>query len=66
MVAEFVGAPLKYDLVDFHSSRPGHDLRYALDGAKLAASGWVAPLSLEDSLRQAVEWTVARPEWLRL
>lgn len=66
MVAEFVGAPLKYDLVDFHSSRPGHDLRYALDGAKLAASGWVAPLSLEESLRQAVEWTVARPEWLRL
>jgi len=66
MIAEFVGRPLKYDLVDFHSSRPGHDLRYALDGGRMRAAGWVAPFSLEDSLRRTVEWTLARPEWLNL
>jgi dTDP-glucose 4,6-dehydratase len=66
MVAEFVGKPLRYDLVDFHSSRPGHDLRYALDGGKMRAAGWRAPFSLEDSLRRTVEWTLARPEWLDL
>lgn len=66
MVAEFVGKPLKYDLVDFHSSRPGHDLRYALDGGLIRAAGWEAPFSLEDSLRRTVEWTLRHPEWLNL
>lgn len=65
MVADILGKELHYTLVDFHSSRPGHDLRYALDGSKLAALGWKAPLSLDDSLKNTVEWTIARPEWLK-
>lgn len=56
---------LRYTLIDFHSSRPGHDLRYALDGSKLAALGWKAPLSLDESLKNTVEWTIERPEWLK-
>ena len=66
MIADAVGKPLKYELVDFHSSRPGHDLRYALDGTKIADTGWKAPIPLEDSLRKTVEWTLAHPEWLNL
>jgi len=66
MIAHAVGKPLKYELVDFHSSRPGHDLRYALDGTKIADTGWKAPIPLEDSLRKTVEWTLAHPEWLNL
>lgn len=66
MIARYAGRPLRYDLVDFHSSRPGHDLRYALDGSKIAETGWQAPLSLEDSLQRTVKWTMAHPEWLRL
>ena len=31
-IAEVQNKELKYEMVDFHSSRPGHDLRYALDG----------------------------------
>ena len=27
-------------MVDFHSSRPGHDLRYALDGSLMKEIGW--------------------------
>lgn len=64
-VAIILGKELRYKLVDFHSSRPGHDLRYALDGSKLAALGWKAPLSLDDSLKNTVEWTIKRPEWLK-
>lgn len=64
-VAAILGKELKYELIDFHSSRPGHDLRYALDGSKLAALGWKAPLSLDESLKNTVEWTIARPEWLK-
>jgi len=66
MIADAVGKPLRYDLVDFHSSRPGHDLRYALDGGKMAASGWKAPYSLEASLERTVDWTLSHPEWLNL
>lgn len=52
--------------VSFHSSRPGHDLRYALDGSLLASLGWKAPVPLEESLERTVRWTLAHPEWLAL
>lgn len=65
MVAGFVGKPLNYELVDFHSSRPGHDLRYALDGTKLRTElGFKYPWSLEDSLQNIVEWYLANQDWL--
>lgn len=53
--------------VDFHSSRPGHDLRYALDGQRIHDElDWTPPVPLEDSIRHAVEWYVTNPEWLQL
>lgn len=64
-VAAILQHPLRYELVDFHGSRPGHDLRYALDGTKMAELGWEAPMSLDDSLRRTVEWTIKHPEWLK-
>jgi dTDP-glucose 4,6-dehydratase len=63
MIAEFVGKPLKYQLVDFHSTRPGHDPHYGLDGAKLAKAGWVPPIPLKESLKRMVDWTLQNPEW---
>lgn len=65
MIAGFMGEDLIVEPVNFHQSRPGHDLRYALDGSKIAAAGWKAPLTLEASLRQTVRWTLDHPEWLR-
>lgn len=64
LIAQFASKTLKFEVVDFHSSRPGHDLRYALDGQKLADVGWKAPIPFEDSLRSTVEWTIAHPEWM--
>lgn len=63
-VAKVVGKELKYDLVDFHSSRPGHDLRYALDGAKMDKMGWRLPLSFEQSLEKSIRWLLENPAWL--
>ena len=63
-IAKYAGSPLKYELVDFHSSRPGHDLRYALDGTKLRELGWNPPVPLEQSIKKTVEWTIAHPEWV--
>lgn len=59
MVAEMMGKPLDYQFEDFHNSRPGHDLRYALDGHKLGYLGWRAPINFEQSLHRTIEWTLA-------
>jgi dTDP-glucose 4,6-dehydratase len=64
LIAGMVEVPLKYDVVDFHSTRPGHDRRYALDGSKIAALGWRAPVNLQDSLRHYIRWTLDHPVWL--
>jgi len=50
--------------VDFHSTRPGHDSRYAMSGKKLADLGWVAPVEFESSLEKTVKWTLERPNWV--
>jgi dTDP-glucose 4,6-dehydratase len=66
LIAAAAGKELKYKLEDFHSSRPGHDLRYALDGSKIASIGWKAPVPLEESIKSTVDWTLAHPEWLEV
>lgn len=55
-----------YERVSFHESRPGHDLRYALDGTKLASLGWTAPVPLFPSLEKTVNWYLNNPTWLEL
>jgi dTDP-glucose 4,6-dehydratase len=64
-IAERVGKPLKYEMLDSHFSRPGHDTRYALDGNKLRLTGWQAPVDFEHSLDATIRWTLKNPEWLR-
>lgn len=64
MVAKMLGKELKYELVDFHKGRPGHDRRYALDGTKLKDLGWQAPMEFEPSLKKSIEWTLNHPQWL--
>jgi len=63
-VADIMGKSLNYELVDAHSSRPGHDLHYGLDGSKLSEYGWRCPVNLSESLRKTVKWTLDHPEWL--
>lgn len=65
-IASVLGKELKYEMVDFHSSRPGHDLRYALDGKKMKEFGWEVPMGFEESLRKTIEWTLANPRWLQI
>lgn len=64
-IAEAAGKPLRFSWDDFHSSRPGHDHRYALDASKIAAAGWKAPVPFGESLDRTVRWFAAHPEWLR-
>lgn len=64
IIADTIGKPLKYQLVEFHSNRPGHDPRYSLDGSKLFTLGWEIPVSLENSIQKTVKWTLKHPQWL--
>jgi len=55
LAAEVLGVAAKVNLVDFHSSRPGHDLRYSLNGYALrSVHGWVPPRGFADSFRKVV------------
>jgi dTDP-glucose 4,6-dehydratase len=64
MIAGILGRELSYKMIDFHSSRPGHDLRYALDGTKMAMLGWTPQKKVEERLKEVVEWTVTHTKWL--
>jgi dTDP-glucose 4,6-dehydratase len=64
MIAKIMDLPTHCKMVDFHSSRPGHDLRYALDGTKLKNSGFKIPMAFEESLERTVLWTLDHPVWL--
>lgn len=64
-IADVLNKELKYEMVDFHSSRPGHDLRYALDGKKMFDLGWKSPLDLRKSLKNTILWTTAHKNWLK-
>ena len=66
MIASEIGKELYFELVDFHSSRPGHDLRYAMADTKLRPGGWQCPVPFEDSLKRTVEWTLKSKQWLTL
>lgn len=64
IIAQVIGKELKYEMVDFHSDRPGHDLRYGLCGDKMKKMGWKLPVSFTDSLKKTVQWTLNNKKWL--
>ena len=64
IIADAQGKELKYEMVDFHSSRPGHDLRYALDGSKMKELGWIPAKSVRDRIAQVTNWTLQNERWL--
>jgi dTDP-glucose 4,6-dehydratase len=59
VIAAAMRKPLLYELADYHSSRPGHDLDYGIDGSRLRALGWNPPVSFTDGVRRTVAWELA-------
>lgn len=66
LIAELMGKKetFKYEMVDVHSTRPGHDPHYGLKAEKIAALGWTAPVPFEESLKNTIEWQSANKEWI--
>jgi dTDP-glucose 4,6-dehydratase len=51
-------------LIRFVTDRPGHDLRYAIDPARMRGElGWCPSVTLEEGLRRTVRWYLDNPDW---
>ena len=45
------------DLIEYVNDRPGHDLRYSIDNAKIRKElGWVPKYTLEQGLEKTIDW----------
>jgi dTDP-glucose 4,6-dehydratase len=53
-----------WSLVRSVPDRPGHDRRYAMDGAKVAALGWRPQVDFEQGLPATVAWYREHPDWV--
>ena len=52
-------------LLSYVKDRPGHDRRYALKCEKIERElGWKPAISLDDGLRQTIDWYKTNTEWL--
>ncbi len=59
------GAP-HADLITFVTDRPGHDLRYAIDPARIRTElGWRPSVTLEEGLERTVTWYLENEDWWR-
>ncbi len=54
----------EYEMVDVHSTRPGHDPHYGLDDSKIRGLGFKAPHTFDESLENTVKWQMEHPEWI--
>ena len=52
------------DLITFVKDRPGHDLRYAIDAAKIQRDlGWVPEETFESGIEKTVHWYLNNTTW---
>ena len=52
------------DLITFVKDRPGHDLRYAIDAAKIQRDlGWVPQETFESGIEKTVHWYLNNQTW---
>jgi dTDP-glucose 4,6-dehydratase len=63
LLLERLGKP--WSLVRQVEDRPGHDRRYAMDGARLRGLGWQPAATFDDGLASTVDWYRANEPWWR-
>lgn len=62
MIADAAEKTFEYDLVP--SDRSGHDITLPTAPDLIYSLGWTAPYSVEERIKQTVDWYRANPEWL--
>jgi len=65
-ISKILGITPKFDEVVFDAARPGHDLRYALDGSRLKMLGFNALEDFDDRLVNTVNWYLNNKDWLEI
>ena len=64
-VAIALNASLKYRIVSANTARPGHDLRYAMDGSlMLEKFSWKPQVGIWSRVNEIVQWSLKNPQWL--
>ena len=63
-IAKVQNRELIYELIDNHSSRPGHDLRYSLSPNLLKSLGWEPKIKLSKRIEEVVNWSLKSKRWL--
>jgi len=54
------------ELITYVADRPGHDFRYAIDATKIQTElKWKPSVTLEEGLRQTVQWYLDNEAWWR-
>ena len=62
IILKQVGKP--ESLITFVGDRKGHDLRYAIDPAKIHADlGWLPTTKFDDGIRQTIDWYLENESW---
>lgn len=52
------------DLITYVTDRKGHDLRYAIDPAKITRDlGWYPETKFEDGIQKTIQWYLDHKEW---
>ena len=52
------------DLITYVKDRPGHDVRYAIDAAKIGRElGWKPQETIESGIRKTVKWYLNNKKW---
>lgn len=52
-------------LITYVADRPGHDIRYAIDAAKIEKElGWTPEETFESGIRKTVEWYLSNTDWV--
>ena len=51
-------------LITFVTDRPGHDMRYAIDPAKIHRElGWLPQTSFDDGIKKTIDWYLDNKQW---
>lgn len=52
------------DLITFVGDRKGHDLRYAIDPAKIHGQlGWLPETTFDEGIKQTIQWYLDNEDW---
>lgn len=62
LILDELGKPER--LIRHVEDRPGHDVRYSMDAAKMRALGWKPRIEWEEGIRATVRWFAAHQDWM--